>query len=263
MSRINNPAIQQFVAELGSGAELGQVWVTRDKSGFYLRHLADRNLVSDSLRPLSMSDLRTLAQFTANGAFRPLKSAPNLRRGWLMNISDEQNLAIALDELYPNFVADWFAARSPIPPITNYREFTARQTGMYRIAAMLSDEQLAPVIVSCCHRDFCLKRRLWTNGDLGLDPATEKSGIPCLEPCALLLEFARKSMRIEQANRMEVALSEADWSTIRAALEIATDSASSEIREADFNSAANPRRLRLTLEKLKPKLPKLAAEEGD
>ena len=89
-----------------------------------------------------------------------------------------------------------------------------------------------------CHGKFCLKQRLWTVNGLPPDSSEEKSLIPCLEPCALLLEFARKAMRLEQA------VASGETIDIPRA-----DETNSEMREADFESSSNPRRLQLAIEK--------------
>jgi hypothetical protein len=174
-----------------------------------------------------------LVQFTAAGAFRPLKSAPNLRRGWRVSLADDDALELALNHLYPGAIADWFAASRNPPPITSYREFTARQTGMYRITTLLDDSVAGAAIRACCHPDFCLKQRLWSVGQLAADAASEKSIIPCLEPCAILLEFARKVARLEQEQSPPQPPPPPDAA----------------IAECDFDAPANPRRVRFALEK--------------
>ena len=120
---------------------------------------------------------------------------PNLRAGWLCRAASDAELEAALDQLYPGAIADWFAAHQPLPPVTHYRDFTARQSGMYRITTMLADAQAAQVTRVCCDARHCLKRRLWTAPGLAPDAADAKSLIPCLEPCAVMLEFARKAVR--------------------------------------------------------------------
>ena len=91
------------------------------------------------LRLLADGEIRPLAQFSSSGAFRPLKSAPNLPAGWRVAARDERALGAALHHLYPGAVADWFAAQTAPPPVTSYRQFTSRQTGMYRITTQLDD----------------------------------------------------------------------------------------------------------------------------
>jgi hypothetical protein len=195
---LDNPPLSAFVAGLETESSFGQVWIRRMQRGFELRHVADRESDPATLRLLGENDLRPLAQFTAQGAFRPLKSAPDLQRGWRATLRDEETLGAALNQLYPGAVADWFAAQAPLPPVTSYREFTGRQTGMYRITTRLDDAAAGAVIRACCHKDFCLKRRLWTVDGLPPDPPAAKSTLPCLEPCAILLESARKKARAGQ-----------------------------------------------------------------
>ncbi len=223
---------------MGSELTLAQVLIRRVERDFELRHVEDRETAPEKLRLVAEHEVRALAQFTATGAFRPLKSAPNLQTGWRLIISDPAKLEFVINQFYPGAIADWFAVRSANAVPTHYREFTDRQTGMYRITAMLTDEQAAPVIRACCHRKFCLKQRLWTVNGLVPDSLEGKSLIPCLEPCAVLLEFARKAMRlVQQEEKGEpVNLETPEMS---------------EIREADFENPKNPRRLQLVLEKQK------------
>jgi len=167
-------------------------------TGYELRHIDDAAVADDSLRVVNLNDIRILAQSTASGEFRPLKSAPTLQRGWRLVVADDAGLEAALSRLYPGAVADWHMARSANPPVTNYREYANRQSGMFRVTAKLSDAQAVRVIESTCNAKFCLKRRLWTVAGFSPDPVAGKSLIPCLEPCAVLMEAARRAFRAEQ-----------------------------------------------------------------
>lgn len=198
MARFENPALKEFTAQIGNELTLAQVLIRRAGAGYELRNVVDRDAAADSLRLVEAGESRQLAQYTAAGEFRPLKSAPTLQSGWRMLPPNDTELELALNQLYPGAVADWFAARAQIPPVTNYREFTNRQSGMYRITTMLTDAQVGEVLHACCNRDACLKRRLWTVATLEPEAADGKSLIPCLEPCAVLLEAARKAMRAAQ-----------------------------------------------------------------
>jgi len=238
VTEFKNPALKAFLATIEEELVFAQILIRRSNNEIELRHIADRERALENLRPIRENEIRELAQFTKTHAFRPLKSAPNLQAGWHFIAGNEAQLEFALNTFYPGAIADWFAVGVAKAAPTNYREFTRRQTGMYRITAMLTDEQAAPIIRACCHKDFCLKQRLWTVSGLGTDSLAEKSLIPCLEPCAILLEFARKAMRLEQqeiSGKTEESNSETQI----------TD----EIREADFENAKNPRRLQLVLEK--------------
>lgn len=229
-----NPALTAFLAAFDADVLFGEVLIRRVAHGFDLRHVADRNVGDALLEQLAVSGLRALAQFTAEGVFRPLKSAPNLRRGWHVSAADEGALETALNHLYPGAIADWFAARSNPPPITSYREFTARQTGMYRITTLLDDIIAGAAIRACCHADFCLKRRLWSVSGLAADEPQQKSLAPCLEPCAILLEFARKVARLEQDEKGPL---------------MSPPVADPTVAASDFDAPNNPRRVRFALEK--------------
>jgi hypothetical protein len=244
-----NPDLSAFVAALPEEIVFGQVLVRRFGRGFALRHVADREAAEGTCQLVKVEDLRSLAQFTQLGVYRPLKSAPNLRRGWRAMAMDAPALGLSLHYLYPGAMADWFAARSGNPPVTCYREFTARQTGMYRITAMLNDNVATAVVRACCHRDFCLKRRLWTVGNLDPDTAAEKSVIPCLEPCALLLELARKAGRWEQEAAAQPAPALAELERLSQEYAQRLKHLEPGLPEGDFDSPNNPRRLRFFLER--------------
>jgi 4Fe-4S iron-sulfur cluster binding domain/DR2241 stabilising domain len=226
-----NPDMRAFLAAFDAEIVFGQVLVLRLARGFELRHVSDRAAALETLSLLHGTELRNWAQTAASGAFRPLKSAPNLRAGWRAVAADGAALELLLHYVYPSAVADWFAAQSPHPPITSYRQFTARQTGMYRITTLLDDAMAGAAIRACCHADFCLKRRLWSVEGLAAEEDGQKSVIPCLEPCALMLEFARKVARLEQ---------NASPPSREPAKEVA---------ESDFDAPNNPRRVRFVLEK--------------
>ncbi|MDB6065144.1 MAG: hypothetical protein JWR26_1352 [Pedosphaera sp.] len=205
MNRIENPALKEFVARLGDELVMAQVLVRRKGAGYELRQVEDRDVAEDSLRVVKLNEARGLAQCTAAGEFRPLKSAPTLQRGWRVLPANDNELELALNQLYPGALADWHAARKANPPVTNYREFTNRQSGMFRITTMLSDEQAGLVIKVVCSKARCLKRRMWSVAGLETDAAAEKSIIPCLEPCAVLMEAARQAVRKEQQEKQNEA----------------------------------------------------------
>jgi len=248
-----NPVLDSFLREHSGDFVFAQVAIRVVAAGVWeLRHVADASAEESVLTGTGVDALRAVAQFTASGAFRPLKAAPNLRRGWRAVVRGVGELESALNQLYPGALADWYAAGSGTPPVTHFRAFTERQTGMYRIATSLDDAQASAVAVACCDARFCLRRRLWTVGGLASDAADSKSLIPCLEPCALLLELARRAARSEQEETLAVALAPEEAATIVASLEMALENPDASVREGDLGAAINPRRVRLALEKLRP-----------
>jgi len=193
--------LKAFVAQIGGGLTLGQVLIRPSGGGCELRHAEDCAAATEALRVVKYNETRALAQTTEEGQFRPLKAAPTLRRGWRIMAADDSQLDAALNQLYPGAIADWYAAQSPTPPVTSYRDFTHRQSGMYRITTMLSDAEAAEVIRAVCAPARCLKRRLWSVTGLEPDAPPQKSLIPCLEPCAVLLESARQAVRAAQQEK--------------------------------------------------------------
>src|SRR5258707_15507321 len=98
MEKLEN-ALASALAE--GRCQIGQVAiVARDDGGFELRHRRDggRNDLECFERA---EDARAIATNDDAGNYRPLKSAPNLRRGWLLSVSDVASLRRALDYLYP------------------------------------------------------------------------------------------------------------------------------------------------------------------
>jgi hypothetical protein len=236
-----NPDIAALAAAVKTELLFGQVLIRRAGAGFELRHMADHQSEPGGLRLLPDGGFRPLAQFNSNGGFRPLKSAPDLPAGWRITAPDERALGTALSHLYPGAVADWFAAQSAPPPVTSWRQFTARQTGMYRITTRLDGAAAGAMMRACCHKYFCLKRRLWTVAGEKCDDPSEKSLMPCLEPCAILLEFARTIARLEQRQTPPPAKAPSQTTTGPA------------VAECDFNAPNNPRLLRyLFLQKNDP-----------
>lgn len=226
-----NPDLRAFLASFDTEIVFGQLVVRRLEREFELRHQSDRDAASVDLTFLKGTELRDWSQSAAGGAFRPLKSAPNLRSGWRAVAVDAAALELLLHYVYPGAVADRFAAEEAQPPLTSYRQFTARQSGMYRITTMLDDAIAGAAIRACCHVDFCLKRRLWSVDGLEPDAEQSKSVIPCLEPCALMLEFARKAARLQQDSAP------------------APEKPKRDPAESDFDAVNNARRMRFDLEK--------------
>ena len=195
---IPNPALKSFVAQIRDQLTLAQVIIHRAGAGYELRHVNDSAASAGELKLTTLTDVRALAQLTESGEFRPLKSAPTLRRGWRINAASDHDLEAVLSRIYPGAIADWFAAQSSEAAVSHYREYTERQTGMYRITTKLDDSQGADVIRVVCDVKSCLKRRLWSVAGIEPDAASAKSLIPCFEPCAILMESARRTVRAAQ-----------------------------------------------------------------
>jgi hypothetical protein len=249
--------ISALLEAINPALVFAQIVITRREAHFELRHVDDQETAPASLHSITVEQLRDLAQSTENGEFRPLKSAPHLRQGWVALAKSESDLSRALDHLYPGGLADWFVVQTGQATVTDYDSYTGRQTGMYRNTHKLKGDSAGRMIRACCDKSFCLKQRLWTCPPLKTDSAFEKSILPCLEPCALMLEFARTAWRLEQEDPLSLTFTKMEAESIRSLLHVAlnppTDSTAPS-READFRAVDNPRKLRWILQKIEDSL---------
>ena len=85
-----NSALQAFVAQVAAELVLAQVLIRRCEPGYELRHINDSTCADEDLSSRQLNELRALTQFTAVGAFRPLKSAPNLQSGWRLRVANDR-----------------------------------------------------------------------------------------------------------------------------------------------------------------------------
>ena len=166
------------------------------------------------------------------GNYRPLKTAPNLRHGWRLELATVEELRRALDYLYPSRFAVFAAWKSGYLKTTALRETLDRQSGMYRVAAKISDPQINDLVADFCRSDGgCLRTILWKRDQNGViastklptekfDPAydqlmacsrrpagdarashSEAATVPllCQEACNLLVAECRKVVKGESA----------------------------------------------------------------
>lgn len=191
------------------GKTAGQICITRASEGWELRHTEDAQ--REDLTTFSKyEDARALANLDDAGAFRPLKTAPNLRHGWRLVLPDAHAVCLALDYFYPAMVGVWLAHRDGEVTPVDLHDTLARQTGMYRITQKLTDEQAQRLIARQCRSNGgCLKTILWRireNISVPLLPpekfradATPAGALPllCQEACNFVVAAARKMVKDE------------------------------------------------------------------
>jgi sirohydrochlorin cobaltochelatase len=196
---------------------IGQIAIEPHPDGtFSLRHRDDGDPVHLALST-SVDDAGQLARFDDGGSYRPLKTAPTLRHGWQLNVENLRDLRLALDLFYPGRLAAFLAFEQEELATTPLRDTLERQTGMYRIAAQISDNQANELVARFCRSDSgCLRTILWRRDRVGtapstrlpsqkFDPAYDQTGraepaVPllCQEACNLLVAEARN---VVQADR--------------------------------------------------------------
>jgi sirohydrochlorin cobaltochelatase len=207
---------QALAAVLADKSRFGQLLIQRTNAGgFVVCHRDDEN--SQRLEIFRKAeDAIEIARYDEGGNYRPLKTAPNLRRGWKLEVVDLGGLRRALDYFYPGRLAMLAAWKENQLTTTSLRETLDRQSGMYRVAAKISDEQIDDAVGNFCKSDGgCLRTILWKRDKKGavpsnklppekFDPAYDQTGrgedeIPllCREACALLVNECRKAVKGE------------------------------------------------------------------
>jgi len=204
------PVTEQLERWLAAGGrEIGEIAITRDEAGFELRHRADQGR-TDLATHTGAEAARHLANADDAGKFRPLKTAPTLRRGWTLRVADGGELRRALDYFYPAMSGVWAAhERGELRPVP-LRETLARQTGMYRVTQLITDEQAQELVGRACRsEDGCLKHILWelapgqsittlSPEKLQAPPTTAALPLLCHEACNLLVAEARSVVKKAQ-----------------------------------------------------------------
>ncbi len=194
---------------------IGQILICTRNGGAVLSHRDDEGRV-DLQKSSNPEDALEIAHYDDDGNYRPLKTAPNLRHGWQLQLVDVHALRIAVDHFYPARLAMFAAWKANRLTTTPLRATLDRQSGMYRIAAKISNQQLDPLIANFCRSDGgCLRTILWKRNAAGsvastklppekFDPAHDQTArgertIPllCQEACNLLVAECRKAVKRE------------------------------------------------------------------
>lgn len=191
------------------------------EGGYELRHYADAGL-TELASFKGPKEARQLSFFDSSGAYRPLKTAPTLKRGWSLVVSGGESLREALDHFYPAMTGLWLSQlKGSLHPVA-LRDTLNRQTGMYAATKRLQDAEGQSLVGEVCQSHTgCLKRKLWRfDADSGLhalppgecspaagpfphDPRWKEIPMLCHEACNLLVaacrEVVKKRERASQA----------------------------------------------------------------
>jgi hypothetical protein len=191
---------------------LGELEFAEYSDGYLLYHSADRDSLKEARVYRAIEDARQIAKYDSIGAYRPLKGAPNLPRGWLIQLPNIDGLQKALDFFYPGAIGTWLALQTGTAHPVCLRKTLNRQTGMYRVTRGLSADQARNLVTEVCHSDGgCLRTILWgieesewpdflpsSKSDLTVDQTGQKrAALPfvCLEACNLFVAAARTAMK--------------------------------------------------------------------
>ena len=270
VAAVSREAFAAWVDEAPYGRHFGQILIRHvSPAGYRLRHENDAE--ADNLKVYGdPRAAREIAKLTDAGEYRPLKSSPNLSRGWELWVEGTRELMIAMDYLYPAGVVHWHLYREGKLEITNYRENAARQSGIYKRIQRLSDEGVRNAARACCEDAVCLKKTLWNvEAETPLEIDRGAGEIPCPEPCSIFVSFARRVRLFEREKKRDldaIGLSPSEKEDLAALVNAAGDEAGEGVklaREAEFEEPLNERRLRYRRLTLLPKLRPEQAEDPE
>jgi sirohydrochlorin cobaltochelatase len=152
---------------------VGQIVVQKSDGCFVISHRDDET--PEHLQVFrSAEDAIEIAKYDDAGNYRPLKTAPNLRHGWRLELETLEALMRALDYFYPGRLAVFAAWKSDKLQTTPLRETLDRQSGMYRVAAKISDSQIDNLVADFCRSNGgCLRTILWKRDAEGAVSSTK------------------------------------------------------------------------------------------
>jgi len=171
---MTNPVERSLESALTPPFRFGELFVRKTTTGgFVVSHRDD-----DSLDQVQMhqnaEDALEIAKYDDAGNYRPLKTAPNLRHGWRLELATHEELRRSLDYFYTGRLAVFAAWQSTCLKTTPLRETLDRQSGMYRVAAKVSDQQINDLVADFCRSDSgCLRTILWKRDKNGVIASTK------------------------------------------------------------------------------------------
>jgi hypothetical protein len=170
---MSNPAAPALESALTDRFHFGQILVRKINGAFVLLHRDDE--FREELRVFrSPEDVLEITRYDDSGNYRPLKTAPNLAHGWRLELARLEGLQRALDYFYPGRLTVFLAWKTGQLHTTPLRETLDRQSGMYRVAAKISDDQIDNVVGDFCRSDGgCLRTILWKRDQLGTVPSAK------------------------------------------------------------------------------------------
>jgi sirohydrochlorin cobaltochelatase len=153
---------------------VGQILIHKERDGDFVLSHRDDEMLDQVKTSRNAEDAIEIAKYDDAGNYRPLKTAPNLRHGWRLELDTLDEARRALDYFYPGRLAVFAAWKSGKLRTTPLRETLDRQSGMYRIAAKISDPQIDDLVADFCRSNGgCLRTILWKRDARGTVPSTK------------------------------------------------------------------------------------------
>ncbi|BCX46232.1 hypothetical protein HAHE_01400 [Haloferula helveola] len=192
---------------------IGELIILRDvaDSAFALCHIDDKDRLDELEIHRGAGAARDLSTWAEDGHYRFTKGELSLKKGWMLLLTDLNELRQALDLFYPAALGVWIAQEDGTLEVQHLRDKLGRQTGMYKFAKGISDAGAQRLVREVCGPgNCCVKKILWQldadtpledseasrfDGTLG-EPARS---IPllCREACNHFVAECRKASKAE------------------------------------------------------------------
>lgn len=206
-----------FISEIRGAGEvkLNDLLLRAEGPTFSACHYANRDTPVDRLEVLKQAeDAHRLGCYTEAGEYRPLRSAPTLRRGWILRGLSETEFCLFVDLIYPAAIAHHAMAKQGVLRVCSFEEVAARQSGLYTVIRKLKEDQVRSLAGKICGEGRCWKQPLWSVHMGEMKPVIQKVGvqgswnIPCPEPCSYWISIAQQ--RCEKGENVPHDVSDAE-----------------------------------------------------
>lgn len=183
----------------GEDRRFGEIFVEHlPDASFRARHRDDRETLEGLEELDSVRALREMAKWDADGEYRPLKTAPTLKSGWITTCDDPIEFLKRLDAIYPAVFATWVAYERGDHHPTPLRDTLDRQTGMYRFAGSITDQMANQIMRETCARG-CLRTIAWPIDNScpvsRLKRPARDIPVICTEACTFAVSEARRLVK--------------------------------------------------------------------
>ena len=177
----------------------GEVLLSRcPQSGTYQAcHFRDQDTSPEGLEVLeTVPEVREMAKYCIDGNYRPLKTAPTLRDGWLIREECGDRFYAMLDAIYPAAFATTIRYMGGEIDVVPLRRTLERQSGMNLDARNVTDNEANQIMRETCAKG-CLRVIAWP-----IDEACQVSRLSrqqgrripliCTEACTFVVSEAQK-----------------------------------------------------------------------
>ena len=176
------------MGELGAGA-IGELRVTDDPGGRVLhgprRRGPELEIAADE------AAVRDYVRFDQAGRYRPLSGARGLRGGWRVACGPKFTAEEAIEAVYPLALTHRRLNQAGTLEHVPLEAVLRRQGGRYAVAGGLPAE--AGLFASELLCAGCVRTPAWRGDEV------EQEGIPCPEPCSVLVSLCREAALWEQS----------------------------------------------------------------